>query len=214
MRNALLALIVLIVASCSTLPKMWPENPECRTVFQIQPLGDNWHDIRSIEDEGMVNTKMFPDWYDKGKALLDGSNTAYFNPHSQSFIGIVYRCFDFPYTQDSKKADMIFWEKSCLGEQYDCLNVSYCDYKFSMPQDLVPNRDYESALSFSSFERINTVPTPTTRNLRLEFFRFTIFCGNNHSNGMFLQLTLLTEGSEEAMNDYKQIVSSLSFPQI
>ena len=223
MRNALFILIVLIVASCSNLPKIQPENPECRSVFRIRPMGNNWHDIRSIKDEGRVNTKMFPRWYDKGKAVLDGSNSIYFNPYSHSFISIAYRCFDVTYTHNHKKADKKSWEKYCIGEQASTIDIDGYEYKYSMPQDLVQEQNFETPLSFSAFEKIIAVPIGSNpamdridhaANPRPDFYRLSIIGNHNHRKGFFLQLTLLTEGSVSAMNDFKSVAASVSFPRL
>ena len=123
MRNALFALIVLIIASCSTLPKIASHNPECKALFQIRSPGYRWHDIHLISSEGnVINKNMLPNWYNKAKSQFDGYNEVLFNHHSKQFLGIKYECFDFTYTQKTKEADKRRYEQYCLAEKRQILN--------------------------------------------------------------------------------------------
>jgi hypothetical protein len=79
MRNALFALTILIIASCTSLPKVASENLDCRDVFRIQSIDNYWYDIKSFEIEAETDDNVFPRWYDKWKSWLDGYNTVLFN---------------------------------------------------------------------------------------------------------------------------------------
>ncbi|MCB2166852.1 MAG: hypothetical protein KQI78_04255 [Deltaproteobacteria bacterium] len=220
MRNALFALIVLIIASCSTLPKMAPHNPECNALFQIRSPGYRWHDIRLISSEGnVINKNMLPNWYNNVKSQFDGYNEVLFNHHSKQFLAIKYECFDFTYTQKIKEADKRRYEQYCLAEKREILNRRDYEYKYSIPQTFTEKKDFEGNLKFSVSEQLLVVPT----NKNVSDFakaldmvgkpgicRLTLVGDYNNGRGFNLAIMLISEGGGLA-HSFKSVIESISF---
>jgi hypothetical protein len=205
---------------------MAPEDHDCQNVFQIKPISNNWHDIKSFKIEAEPDDKVFPPWFDKSKSFLDGCNTVLFNRYFKSFIGIKYRCFDFTFTEKQIKADKVYYEKHCLEEKTKFLDLSGYNYEYALPQNLLQYRSFEGPLSFSAFEKVMAVSEDSNAsefrkylddhlNPRSNLYKFTIIRAHNHNKGFLLQFLLLTDSavSKTAMYDYKSIIDSVSFPK-
>ena len=222
MKRFLALIIIVFISSCSNLPKLIQENPGCWSAFSIMPMGNGWSEIRNINSDSKIDTKSYPTWYKENKALFDGCNTVYYNPYFESFIGIKYGCEDYEYSEKLKKADEITFERHCLIEKSKSLDSPNYDYYYAIPQDLISENKFESEISFSVYEK------STQRQMRRafesamheesfgsipSFHKLTIFGNYNHGKAAFLQLSLLTKRSEPAMNHFKSLVGSVTFPK-